>query len=327
VTIPSSTAHRASARKVLASILTVALAHMTGCPSGASRPVTLVFVGDMMLGRAIERAMLDREDWGFAFRPLGERLRGADLTFGNLECVVATSGTPTTFRADPRTLAALSFAGFDVVSVANNHAADGGPAALLEMLGHLRERDIAPVGVRGDEGTQAALVLRAGRLRVGFLAYTFWTSDRDAGPGRPRIAPLEPERITRDVAAARPTVDYLVVSLHMGQSAPRSNPAQQLTARAVIDAGADLVVGGHPHGPQELERYGRGFIVYSLGDFVFDHPKISVLGALLEVVLVAGRPARIAYVRTRLNEVFQPEPIGETQWQAADLEGPARALN
>jgi poly-gamma-glutamate synthesis protein (capsule biosynthesis protein) len=288
--------------------------------------VTLVFVGDMMLGRGIERAMLQRGDWGFAFRPLSERLRRADLTFGNLECVVATSGPPTTFRADPRTLAALSFAGFDVVSVANNHTADGGPDALVEMLRHLRERGIAPVGVRGDDGAGEPIVLRAGPLRVGFLAYTFWTADRDR-PAGPRIATFEPDRIARDVAAVRPTVDYLVVSLHMGQSAPRSSPAQQQTARAVIDAGADLVVGGHPHGPQELERHGRGFIVYSLGDFVFDHPKISVDGALLEVALVAARPVRIAYVRTRLNQAFQPEPIGETQWETADLEGPPRALN
>ena len=310
---------------VSAAVLATSLWVIGAC-SDARRPVTLVFVGDMMLGRAVQRTMLDRGDWGFAFRPLVERLRGADVTFGNLECVVAVAGPPNTFRADPRTLAALSFAGFDVVTVANNHTFDGGPDALVEMLGHLDERGIAPVGVRQGQGTQAPVVRRAGRVDVGFLAYTFATGDRASRAG-PRIALLEPEQIARDVAAARPAVGYLVVALHMGQSAPRSNQIQRRTARAVIDAGADLVVGGHPHGPQELERYGRGFIVYSLGDFVFDHPKVSVDGALLEVTLVGGRPARIAYVRTRLNAAFQPEPIGEARWEGAELEGPPRALN
>src|SRR4029453_9723194 len=229
--------------------------------------------------------------------------------FGNLECIVATTGPLTTFRADPQTLAALSFAGFDVVSVANNHAADGGPDAPMEMLAHLRERGIAPVGMRGEDGAEAAVVLRAGPLRVGFLGYTYWSADRGAPPGGPRVALLEPERIARDIAAARPTVDYLVVALHMGESAPRSSPAQQATARAAIDAGADLVVGGHPHRPQELERHGRGFIVYSLGDFVLDHPQVSVDGALLELTLLGTRPVRIAYVQTRLNDPVQPEPV------------------
>jgi hypothetical protein len=112
-----------------------------------------------------------------------------------------------------------------------------------------------------------------------------------------------------------------------GRSGPRSGPEEQRIARATIDAGADLVVGGHPHGPQELERYRHGFIVYSLGDFVFDHPKISVLGALLDVTLVGARPVRIAYLRTRMNDVFQPEPLDETRWEAEDLKGPDGALN
>jgi poly-gamma-glutamate capsule biosynthesis protein CapA/YwtB (metallophosphatase superfamily) len=312
---------------VLSAVLAFGALLAGGCRHETSRPVTLAFVGDVMLGRGIEQAGREHGDPGFAFRSLGARLRGADLTFGNLECIVATAGSPTTFRADPSTLAALTFAGFDVVSVANNHAADGGSDAFVEMLAHLQKQGIASTGVRGTDGAQAAVVLRAGSLRIGFLGYSFWSSDRDAPPTGPRVAALEPQRLARDIALARPTVDYLVVALHMGRSAPRSGPAEQQTARATIDAGADLVVGGHPHGPQEVERHGRGFIAYSLGDFVFDHPEISVDGALLEVTLVAGRPVRVALVRTHLNRAFQPEPIGETRWEARDLEGPDRALN
>ena len=95
----------------------------------------------------------------------------------------------------------------------------------------------------------------------------------------------------------------------------------------MIDAGADLVVGHHPHVPQEVERYGRGFIAYSLGDFVFDHPELSVDGALLEVTLEAGRPVRLAWLPTRINSEFQPEVIGETVWSGEQLRGPNAALN
>ncbi len=313
--------------RALIAALAIGALVLGGCRPDVRHTTTLVFVGDLMIGRGVEQVMRERGDWGFVFRPLAERLRRADLTFGNLECIVATSGVPTAFRADPDTIAALSFAGFDVVSVANNHTADGGHDAFVEMLAHLRAHGIDPVGVRADDDSEAAVVRTSGPLRVGFLAYTFATADQSAPPGGPRVAVLDPARIARDVAAARASVDYLVVALHMGQSAVRSLPGQRQTAHAVIDAGADLVVGGHPHGPQELERYGHGFIVYSLGDFVFDHPRISVDGALLEVTLSAGRPSRIAYVRTRLNGAFQPEPIGETQWEGPSLDGPDRALN
>jgi poly-gamma-glutamate synthesis protein (capsule biosynthesis protein) len=298
----------------------------TGCRPDAQ--VSLIFAGDMMLGRAVEAAASARGDWALPFRRVAPRLQAADVAFGNLECVAATSGPPTTFRADPRTLEGLREAGFDVVSLANNHAADAGIEALAEMASRLGDLGIAVAGLRYPPAEQRPSIVRAKGLRVGFLAYSWSAGDFLSADGQPAIARTRREEMVGEIAHARSAVDYLVVSLHMGADLERrSGAGQQEKARAAVDAGADLVVGHHPHVPQEVERYGRGFIAYSLGDFVFDHPELSVDGALLEVTLVAGRPVRLAWRETRINPELQPEVIRETVWAGEALTGPNASLN
>jgi poly-gamma-glutamate synthesis protein (capsule biosynthesis protein) len=288
---------------------------------------TLIFAGDMMLGRAVESAASSRGDWAFPFRRVEPRLRAADVAFGNLECVAA-AGATTEFSADPRALSGLRDAGFDVVSLANNHTADDGLEALAETAAELRKLGIAVTGIQYPPAAQRPTIVRAGTIKVGFLAYSWSAGDFAPQDGLPFISRARRAEMVADIGRARPDVDYLVVSLHMGiEGVRRSVEGQQQKARAAIDAGADLVVGHHPHVPQEVERYGRGFIAYSLGDFVFDHPQVSVDGALLEVTLAAGRPARLVWIRTRINSELQPEMIGETVWAGETLRGPNASLN
>src|SRR5580765_1520333 len=116
-------------RLVLPAILCGSLA--SGC--GGSGGPTLLFVGDIMPGRAVESVARARGDWLFPFRRLAPRIQAADLAFANLECVVATGGGPVQFRADPAALGGLRDAGFDIISLANNHTADAGLNALAEM--------------------------------------------------------------------------------------------------------------------------------------------------------------------------------------------------
>jgi len=252
----------------------------------------------------------------------------ATVAFANLECIAATAGESSTFKADPDTLEGLREAGIDVVSVANNHTMDAGPEALAEMLGRLEGLGVTPTGVRYLPEAQKVATVVANGLRIGFLAYSWSGGDFLPVAGLPSLARTRLDEMVADITRARPDVDYLVVSLHMGMElARRSGEGQQLKARAAIDAGADLVVGHHPHVPQEVERYGRGFIAYSLGDFVFDHPEASADGALLEVTLEAGRPVRLAWMRTRINPELQPEIIDETVWAGETLSGPNASLN
>ena len=294
----------------------------------ANPPITLLFVGDIMLGRRIEGAARARGDWSFPFQRVAERLRDADIAFANLECIASTAGGPSVFKADPRALEGLRDAGIDVVSVANNHTMDVGPQALAEMLGRFQGLGITPTGVRYLPDPQKLATVEANGLRIGFLAYSWSVGDFAPVDGLPSLARTRRDEMVADITRARSQVDYLVVSLHMGtELARRSGDGQQQKARAAIDAGADLVVGHHPHVPQEVERYGRGFIAYSLGDFVFDHPELSVDGALLEVTLDAGRPVRLAWIRTRINSELQPETLDETVWSGESLRGPNAALN
>jgi poly-gamma-glutamate synthesis protein (capsule biosynthesis protein) len=308
-------------------LLMVALVSLGwGCRSES--PTTLLFAGDMMLGRAVERVARSHDDWAFPFRLVERRLHAADVVFGNLESVAATAGGPVMFRADPRSLEGLRDAGFDVISLANNHTADAGLEALAEAASRLRALGIAVTGLRYPPEGQRPTVVRRGSLEVGFLGYSWSAGDYPLREGQPYIAATRRTDMIADVTRARPEVDYLVVSLHMGvEGARRSSAGQRHKARALIDAGADLVVGHHPHVPQEIERYGRGFIAYSLGDFVFDHPELSVDGALLEVTIEAGRLVRLAWLPTRINSEFQPEVIGERVWSGDALRGPNAALD
>jgi poly-gamma-glutamate synthesis protein (capsule biosynthesis protein) len=109
--------------------------------------------------------------------------------------------------------------------------------------------------------------------------------------------------------------------------APRSGADQQGVAHAAVEAGADLVVGHHPHVPQEVETYEGGLIAYSLGNFVFDHPDASADGAMLAVDLEDHRPVRLTYVRTHINDRFQAERVSEERWDGVTLGGGDRALN
>jgi len=238
------------------------------------------------------------------------------------------------FRADPKALEGLKLAGFRVVSQANNHAYDWGQAALLDSIGRLRAASILTVGAGqndleahyptfvnlgdarsnsgpgpGDRGALRSAMVPGlgyaesssiprpqGGLKVGFLAYVnIDPKEAKAGIDRPGVAWLEPERVLADIRFARPLVDVLVVCPHWGvEYASRPTPEQVALAHRMIDAGADLIVGSHPHVVQPLESYRGRWIAYSLGNFVFDQKGPAThLGLMLRVTV---RDKRVAAV-------------------------------
>lgn len=240
------------------------------------RPVTVGITGDVMLGRSVNQRILQTSDH-FPFNSVASALNTFDLTVGNLECVVSLLGTPQpkqyTFEANPLGFSRLTAAGYSIMSVANNHSGDYGKTAFMDMLGHLPQHGITPLGGGANLATAHQPVIRTIRsTTLGFLAYCqiepFSFAATNSTPGH---AWLDPARMTADIRALRPKVDFLIVFTHWGiEYHPLESLEQEAMARVAIDAGADFVVGAHPHVIQPSSTYRGKPIVFSLGNFVFD---------------------------------------------------------
>ena len=243
--------------------------------------VELVAVGDIMLARSLTELIQQHSPrYPFECQGIQPLLAGADIALGNLECTISDQGTRQsktyTFRAEPKVVEGLVFAGFDVLSLANNHTGDYGDTALLDTLSLLREAGIVAVGA-GENITEAhkARVVESHGLRLAFLAYNqVQPLSFAATATSPGCAFMEKERMVADVRAARQQADIVIVSCHWGaEYSPYPTASQQEVAQALAEAGAALVVGHHPHVVGGL-RYDRStFTVYSLGNFVFDFDK------------------------------------------------------
>jgi poly-gamma-glutamate capsule biosynthesis protein CapA/YwtB (metallophosphatase superfamily) len=201
-----------------------------------TRPITIAITGDLMLARSVGQRLLATSDT-FPFIHTTDYLRSFDLTVGNLECVVSTLGAPQpkqyTFEAPPRSFERLVAAGFDIVSLANNHSGDYGKTAFGDMLGKLPGYGLTPVGGGLNRAAAHAPVIRkVHSTTLGFLAYceiqpqSFAATD--ATPGH---AWLEEASMRADIQAARPQADYLIVFQHWGVEYETVEPSTGAGAR------------------------------------------------------------------------------------------------
>lgn len=238
-----------------------------------SAPVSLVFAGDIVLddsaGALIEKG-------GDPFAGFATFFAGADIRLGNLECVVATTGSAGdknyTFRAHPRTLPVLK-RHFDALSLANNHSGDYGREAFAEMLGLLPAAGLGYFG--GGHNLKEAhspLIIERKGLRIALLGYNdFMPRSFEADANAPGSAWSEDEQVVADIRHARSVhhADLVIPVMHWGwENEPVANARQHQLARLMVDAGADAVIGGHPHVTQDIALYRGKPIVYSVGNFV-----------------------------------------------------------
>lgn len=266
-------------------------AQTPGQPPAEKRPITLTFVGDVMLSRSVGRMMLGRGiDYPFAnVTPI---LRNSDITFGNLEgCLygnqVTGSSKAFVFRSPPRFGGALRNAGFHVMSLANNHALDGGRQGVTSTIETLERLSIIPVGAgRTRQEARQPRFLEAAGWRIAFLAYSDIENrdnkTRTAGEATEResgINRVEPmSEMVKDIRKAKDQADLVVVSYHWGveYQIGKPNARQVMIANKAKAAGADIVIGHHPHVLQSLEfDKEKKIVVYSLGNFVFDNHRPS----------------------------------------------------
>lgn len=285
-------------------------------PQVSPARVTLLAVGDVMLSRNVEQKMLARNDWNYPFEKTQALTSQVDLTFGNLETTIlegkiVKSGS-FLFRTDPQAVAGLKYAGFDVLSLANNHMLNYGRGGIESTLRELDAAGIAHAGAGLSEASAQAPVVREVKgMRFGFLAYTY---AKEGGKGedgqRYGTDDMETERMKREVAALKREVDVVVVSMHAGTEYETGPSAfQREFARAAVEAGASLVIGHHPHVVQTAERYKDGYILYSLGNFVFDQmwSEETRLGAVAKITFEDKKIKGIEFVPVKIYDYAQPQ--------------------
>jgi len=239
--------------------------------------VRLIFVGDIMLahdeetGRWIERG----KD---PFEPFAPVLSNADIAVGNLECVIAEKGSPVPkpfqFRADPRCIPLLK-KHFAALTVANNHSGDFGKDALVEQCERLEKAGLPYFGGgRNQAEAHKPWVVERHGVRIAMLGYCeVFLRCFQAEEHLPGVAWSErDDEVVADIRAAREKykADVVIPFMHWGWEEEPANERQKTFARKMIDAGADAVVGSHPHVVQGAEIYKGRPIIYSLGNFLFN---------------------------------------------------------
>ncbi len=246
-----------------------------------SDTTTIFFAGDIMLSRNVARKIYTANDFTLPFIKVAELIKSEDISFANLESPFFDQGNhfvegSLIFNADPKSIEGLKLAGFDVLSTANNHSLDQGIQGLNFTNQLLSDQGILAIGTfpnnKADlDPTQN--VIKRNDILFGFLAYSYSGLNDGGKTISPNVADFNNlEKLKQDILGMRGhSSDLVIVSMHAGTEYTREPAQQQIAfAHAAIDAGADLVIGHHPHWIQTIEQYKGKWIFYSLGNFVFD---------------------------------------------------------
>jgi poly-gamma-glutamate synthesis protein (capsule biosynthesis protein) len=290
-------------------------------------PIKLAAVGDICPGDHFcpgfgVRSLARRYGQAFAFQHSSQLLRDADIVFGNCEGVLSDVGAQPDeidtmeFRGEPSFARALRDCGFSVITVANNHVGEHGLEALLDTTRNLNSAGIEVIGLRGKNGAALPLIQTIRGVKIGWLAYT-WIVSKHTAQDRQILAWTRGDDVPAEVAALRSEVDFLIVSAHWGREFIAVPPQKIIDqARSIVDAGADLVLGHHPHVLQGTEWRGQSLIVYSLGNFLFDMWQARLRKtAIFRCTIGDGRILTSEFVPLIINKSFQPMPAPD-HWAA-----------
>ena len=242
--------------------------------TGERMKLEIFAVGDIMLGEQHlcnnfgVKNVIQKNGPDFLFREVSPLFAGGDIVFGNLECSIqdstpVSSAAPVFFCAESDAVNGLKNAHFNVLSVANNHIMENGQNSFVHTVQVLKTHAITPVGIRGRRD-----ILPIKGYKIAFLAYSF-IKDTIENVCYNKIQ--SEETIIEEIQKVKPDSDLIIISLHWGSEyVPCPSPEQIRIGRRLIDAGADIILGGHPHVTQSFEIYKDRPIFYSLGNFIFD---------------------------------------------------------
>ncbi len=263
---------------------------------------TILFTGDIMLGRSVMGEVVDRSDYLYPFRNVQTFLSDADITFGNLENAV-TKNCPRQYKGSfsfcttPEIAKGLQESGVDVVTLANNHSYNFGVDGFEETKQNLNNLGIKSVGWGNLE------IIEKEGIKFGFLGFDYVTSgfnlDRDLGL----------------IKTSDPKVDVLIVSPHWGEEYKAiANNFQTDLAKRIVENGADLIIGHHPHWVQNHDEINGVHVYYSLGNFIFDQmwSEETKKGMVVKISFEGKKVVKREEFQTYTPKIGQPEIIIES---------------
>jgi poly-gamma-glutamate synthesis protein (capsule biosynthesis protein) len=262
---------------------------------GKKDRVSLLAFGDMLLDRYIKKT-IDKYGTDYPFQNIKSSLTGNDLTLANLEGVFTdfkpnkASPNMTSFTFDPKLVPAIKNLGFNILLEANNHSQDFGKAGLAQSQAYLEQNGIDCFGTYSNEG-KISTIKDINGIKIGFVGYDEFGNSFDD--------------VIAEIKKLKPEVDHVVIFAHWGiEYQTNSSDDQRQKGRQFIDAGADLVLGGHPHVVQPLEIYKSKLIFYSLGNFVFDQVFSQSVQRGLAVGAVFTKDSIDCYLMPTQNKNF-----------------------
>lgn len=242
--------------------------------------LVLSFIGDIMFDKSVA-SFAKSKGWDYTFQGYEKYFKGSDIVFGNLETSVSYRGQPVqgkkyTFRSSPKVVPFLKKNNITALSIANNHVLDYGTTAFRDTMKAMKENGISygGGGANKKEALEGVVIEKKG-IKIGFIAFTRVTPSVDwyAGAKKPGIVgayKVHEAEVLKAVKDLRSRCDIMVVSLHWGEegSAVVRGQDREL-AHKLVDSGADVIMGHHPHVVQGIELYKGKLVIYSLGNFIF----------------------------------------------------------
>lgn len=244
----------------------------------ANKEINMSVVGDILLSRGVGDKIKE-EGYEYPYEHVKDIFKDKDIVFGNLECPICDESNPVykkpqiVFKADSSNTIALKEAGFNILSLANNHTMDQNSIGLISTMNLLNKTNIGYVGAGKSYGNaRKPYFVKMNNTVIGFLAYSVFPPEGYIfSPSRPDVARVDFDKLDKEIQMARENCDFLVLSFHWGNEYEfYPSEYQRELAYKAVDSGADLILGHHPHVLQGIENYRDKYIFYSLGNFIFD---------------------------------------------------------
>ena len=270
---------------------------------------TLIATGDIIPARSVNYKTITYKDFTWAWKNIAPILKSGDITVINLEspllsdCPIVNDGF--IFCGDKRHIEGLEYAGVDVATLANNHIGNFGKAGIDETVKLLRSRGIDVTGINEEPPIRVV-----NNIRVGFLAYN------DVGGYVEGVSGTDMSVMEKEIQTLRNNVDVLVVSMSWGEEYTTTPSVRQKElAHFIIDSGADLILGNHPHWIQPSEVYNGKYIMYAHGNTIFDQmwSEKTKTGVIGKYIFSGMRLQNVEFIPTYIQDYGQPTLVNSLQ--------------